>query len=169
MYVSAHEPISALQRQLKLKSRQAIARRLQIIILARQGQTAPQVAAAVGMSRRQVQEWVRRYNAQGIEGLQDRPRTGQPPKLPRHQEEAFRQRFCAGPQREQDGGVCTLRGRDARRILRQEFGACYSLGGAIELLHRLGLSCLKPRPRHRHNDPQAMLRWRQDAPLLSSG
>jgi len=66
-----------------------------------------------------------------------------------------------------DGGVCTLRGADARRILAQEFGVRYTLDGVYELLHRLRLSCLVPRPRHRKNDPQVMQQWLDSAPLLS--
>lgn len=166
MHIQAHEPIEQLQRLRRLKSHRAIATRLQRVILAQRGHTAPQVAQAVDMSPRVVQTWVQRYNAKGIDGLWDRARPGQPTKLPREQEQAFKQRMLAGPG-DADGGLCTLRGRDAQRILIDEFNAHYSLGGAIELLHRLGLSCLKPRPRHRKNDPQAMAQWLDDAPLLS--
>lgn len=166
MHVKAHEPIEQLQRLRRLKSHRAIALRLQMVILAQRGHTAPQIAHSVGMSRRVVQTWVQRYNAKGIDGLWDRARPGQPTKLPREQEQAFKQRMLAGPG-DADGGLCTLRGGDAQRILIDEFNAHYSLGGAIELLHRLGLSCLKPRPRHRKNDPQAMAQWLDDAPLLS--
>lgn len=166
MHILAHEPIEQLQRLRRLKSHRAIATRLQMVILAQRGHTAPQIADLVGMSRRAVQTWVQRYNARGIDGLWDRARSGQPTKLPRDQEQVFKQRMLAGPG-EADGGLCTLRGRDAQRILIDEFNAHDSLGGAIELLHRLGLSCLRPRPRHRKNDPQAMTRWLDDAPLLS--
>lgn len=166
MHVQPHNSIAHLQRLGRLKSHRSIAIRLRIVVLARQGQTAPQIAISTGMSRRRVQEWVRRYNAQGVDGLWDRPRSGQPTKLPRDQEVVFKQRIDAGPT-DADAGLCTLRGKDAQRILADEFGVHYSLGGAIVLLHRLGLSCLKPRPRHRKNDPEAMRRWVQDAPLLS--
>lgn len=54
------------------------------------------------------------------------------------------------------------------RILEAEFGVAYSLNGVYDLMHRLGLSCLKPRPRHRKADPQTQQRWLDDAPLLSS-
>ena len=54
---------------------------------------------------------------------------------------------------EADGGVCSLRGVDAVRILEAEFGVRYTLDGVYDLLHRLRLSCLVPRPRHRKNDP----------------
>jgi putative transposase len=166
MHVQAHERIEQLQRLRRLKSHRVIATRLQMVILAQRGYTAPQIAGSVDMSRRVVQTWVQRYNARGIDGLWDRARPGQPTKLPREQEQVFKQRMLDGPG-DADGGLCTLRGRDAQRILTDEFDAHYSLGGAIELLHRLGFSCLKPRPRHRKNDPQAMTRWLEDSPLLS--
>lgn len=67
----------------------------------------------------------------------------------------------------QADGVCTLRGVDAKAILEKEFGVRYSLDGVYDLLHRLKLSCLVPRPRHRKNDPEAMRRWLEEAPLLS--
>ncbi len=167
MHVQRHEPIEQLQRLRRLKSHRAIATRLQIVILAQRGHTAPQIAQTVDMGRRSVQVWVRRYNDQGIDGLWDRSRPGQPTQLPRDQEQAFKQRMLAGPLAKTDGGLCTLRGRDAQRILIDEFNARYSLGGSIKLLHRLGLSCLRPRPQHRKNDPDAMQRWLEDAPLLS--
>ena len=68
-----------------------------------------------------------------------------------------------------DGGVCTLRGKDAVRILQEQFGVQYTLDGAYDLLHRLGFSCLNPRPKHRKNAPQAMKQWLDDAPPLLSG
>ena len=74
--------------------------------------------------------------------------------------------MLAGPT-DADGGQCTLRGRDAQRILEREFGQAYSLGGAYDLLHRVGFSCLRPRPRHRRNDPAAMKQWLDDAPPFS--
>ena len=41
-----------------------------------------------------------------------------------------------------EDGVCTLRGKDVVRILETEFGVKYTLGGAYDLLWRLGYSCL---------------------------
>jgi len=34
-----------------------------------------------------------------------------------------------------------------------------------KLLHRLGLSCLEARPRHRRADEHAMRQWLDDAPF----
>ena len=102
----------------------------------------------------------------GIDAIKPGKSSGRATKLPREQEQSFRARMPGGVT-QADGGVCTLRGVDAMRILEQEFGVRYTLDGVYELLHRLKLSCLVPRPRHRKNDPQVMRRWLDGAPLLS--
>jgi len=141
--------------------------RCRAVLLALDGHEAVAIAAMLGRSRRFVQDWAYAYRDGGVEAIASKPRSGRPTKLPRGQEEAFRQRMLAGPAAA-DGGVCVLRGLDAVAVLEREFGVKYSLNGAYDLLHRLGFSCLRPRPRHRKNDPPAMARWLADAPLLSS-
>ena len=96
---------------------------------------------------------MRRYNHQGIEGLQDAPRPGQPTKLPRSQEDAFCHRLDTGPS--QQDGISVLNGPAIRQLLEREFGVVYSLRGVYDLLHRLGYSCLCPRPQHEKTDPHA--------------
>jgi transposase len=140
--------------------------RCRCVLLALQGFEATQIADKLGRSRRFVQYWVYRYRDGGLAALADRPRAGQPTRLPRPREAEFRARLEAAPTAAD--GVCSLRGRDIVRILRDEFGATYTLQGAYDLLHRLGYSYLRPRPQHRKNDPQAMDVWLGGAPLLSS-
>ena len=112
----------------------------------RLGHTVPEAAKALSMSERQLRTWVHRYNAEGLEGLRDRPRPGQPPRLSPDRVERFKERVRSGPRLED--GVCTLRGVDLRRVLQEEFQAKYSLAGVYFLLHRLGFSSLVPRPKH---------------------
>src|SRR5271170_4428149 len=128
------------------------------------GRDAPDIAKALGRSRRAVQDWVYTYRDSGIDALLPAKSTGQPTKLPRDHEALFLARFKAGPT--EADGVCTLRGRDAVRILETEFQASYTLDGAYALLHRLGYSCLTPRPRHEKNDPAAVQNFKDNAPLL---
>jgi transposase len=127
--------------------------RLRVVVLAREGGTAEAIAGALGISRRAVQRWVARYNAEGVDGLVDRARPGQPKHLADDSVERFRQRIEAGPT--DDDGVCSLRGTDIQAILQREFGVVHSLSGVYALLHRLGYSCLDPRPRHRKADQEA--------------
>jgi CRP-like cAMP-binding protein len=59
----------------------SLARHSRIILLLADGVTITDIAAAVGMSRPHIYKWVRRFVQQGLEGLQDKPRRGRPPKL----------------------------------------------------------------------------------------
>jgi len=59
------------------------------------------------------------------------------------EQQRFYQRLCAGPT-DADYGVCTLRGREAQRILEVEFNRTYILGCVYDLMHRIGLSYLYP-------------------------
>ena len=113
------------------------------------GHTVPQAAPVVGLKERQVRNWVHRFAAEGLEGLRDRSRSGQPKRLPARREEAFKARIRRPPR-----GVI-LRGADVQRLLKEEFGAAYSLGGVYFLLHRLGFSSLSPRPLHPRTDKKA--------------
>jgi transposase len=140
--------------------------RLRAARLALDGEEALAAAATLGRSRRFVQEWAYTYRDGGVEAIRPGRSGGRPTKLPREKEQAFRERMLGGVTGA-DGGVCSLRGVDAMRILEQEFGARYTLDGVYDLLHRLRLSCLVPRPRHRKNDPHVMQQWLDDAPLLS--
>jgi transposase len=113
-----------------------------------------------------VQDWAYAYRDGGVDAVQPRPRPGRTPKLPRRREAELMARLDAGPRSERDGGVCTLRGRDVVRILESEFGVKYTLGGAYDLLARLGYSCLSPRPLHEKADPAQVQQFKQSAPLL---
>jgi len=167
MQVTLHYPGDFEQlRQCSRQQRNATQRdRYRAVVLALEGHEAPQIARTLDRSRRFVQRWVYHYRDHGLEGLGPKRQTGRPSKLPPPQYEVFKRRFLAEPT--VADGVCTLRAKEARQILVQEFGVEYTLGGIYDLLHRLGLSCLVPRPRHPKNDPAQMQQWREDAPLLS--
>src|SRR3954471_6444484 len=65
-----------------LQSRTAPVRlveRARIVRAAAEGQSAPTIAVSVGCSRPTVYAWIRRFNEQGVAGLQERRRPGRPP------------------------------------------------------------------------------------------
>ena len=140
--------------------------RYRVVLLAIAGEQTQAIQDQLERSRGFVQRWAYAYRDGGVDAL----RAGKPPgaasRLTPAQEQAFKDRVLAGPT-DADGGACTLRGKNAQRVLRQAFGQAYSLSGVYDLLHRLNLSCLKPRPRHPKNDPDAMRQWLESAPLLS--
>lgn len=153
MHVEPHQTADQLVELIRAQPRARIARRLSAVRLALLGHTAPDVATQVLLSERQVRTWVARYNDGGTDALTDRPGRGRKKALTDDQQQRLKDRLRAGPT--EADGVCTLRGEDVRRILRDEFGVVRSLQAVYDLLHRLGFEPLRPRPRHPQADPQA--------------
>lgn len=168
MDVTAHQTndIDELQRRIRNTTNAKQRDRYRAVLLAIRGLTTPQIMDKLDRSRGFVQRWTYIYRDHGIEAIYEQPRSGAPPKLKRENEQMFRDRINNGPI--ETDGVCTLRGKNVQRILQEEFGVKYTLDGAYAVLHRLGFSRLRPRPKHRKNDPQKMAQWVNDAPLLSS-
>jgi transposase len=124
--------------------------RLRALLAVARGEHVPQVARLLGVAERAVRNWVNRYNCHGLGGLRDR-RGGRRGRLSNAQLERVRARLLAEP-RPADG-VCSLRGVDIRRILRDDFGTPFARSSVYYFLrHTLGFSYLKPRPLHTKAD-----------------
>ena len=117
------------------------ARRLLALALVVDGASRTAAARAAGMERQTLRDWVHRYNAEGVEGLCDRARSGRPPRLGGSAGRVGE----AGPDPARHGVVrwrCVdLRGDQAalREISERHVG---------RLLKRLGFTRLSVRPRH---------------------
>ena len=143
--------------------------RLRVVLLAGDGEEdrelfREQIAERVGRSRQFVDQWVTRYRKGGLGAIAAKKQPGRSPKLTPEQDERLKARLDAGPLR--SDSVCTLRGRDVRRIVEAEFGVVYTVGGIYDVLRRLDYSSLKPRPRHRKNDPVQAAQFERQAPFL---
>jgi transposase len=161
MNVATHHSEQQLQRLADQESRADLAKRLRTVFLAKQGFTAPEISLCTGFSPRSVQEWVGRYNREGLSGLETKPGRGRKPPLTPDEAERLKRRIDAGPL--PDDGVCTLRGKDVQRILQREFGRLRSLNAVYGLLHRLGYSSLVPRPQHPEADPAAQEEFKKSS------
>ncbi len=129
--------------QLRLRALRAIAR----------GTHVPQVAKVLHVAERAIRNWVHRYNRNGVEGLRDR-RGGRRCRLSAEQRERVRARLTAEPRPEDR--VCSLRGVDIRRILREEFHTEYARSSVYYFLHQtVGMSYVQPRPLHAKTDATA--------------
>jgi transposase len=157
MLVVLHLSLTELSALIAKEKRPQRRRRLRMIRWALDDLTADEVAVRAKSSRRRVQDWVARWNRDGLAGLEDQPGRGAKSPLNTQQQAELKRRLDAGPL-ETDGG-CTLRGEDVRRILREEFGIGRSLSATYYLLHRLGYASLVPRPKHRRTDPERQRRF----------
>lgn len=152
MLVADHHSPAQLQILAQAIPRKRSWKRVQAVILAKQGWTASLVAQSPGCSLRSVKNWVAQYNRGGLDALRERPRPGRPRRLASEHYPRLRQRLDAPPTPED--GVCTLRATDVRRLLEDEFGVTMGRQAVSDLLHRLGYSDLMPRPHHEDANPE---------------
>jgi transposase len=155
-----------LRRQVRTEGDARVARRLLAIAMALDGASREEAARCAGMDRQTLRDWVLRYNAEGVEGLRDRPHTGRPPLLAPELEKELAQLIAAGPDVDRDG-VVEYRVRHIREICKGRFGADYTRSGMQERLHRMKLSYLSPRPIHPKTDPEAQEAFKKSSTAFS--
>ena len=120
-------------------------------------------ARLAGMTGRALGDRVHRYDAEGVEGLRDRPRPGRPCALDEGRQATLKALVLRGPKLERDGCVA-WRIRDLCEPVERRFGVRYSESGIRRVLHGLGLSWQKARPIHPEADPKAQERFEKTRP-----
>lgn len=76
------EEVEAVRRLLRSRTAPVgIYQRVQMVHWSAQGQTPVQIAARLEHKSDSVRRWIRRFNAEGLKGLQERPGRGRKPEF----------------------------------------------------------------------------------------
>ncbi len=151
-------------RRAAARSRDAnAARRMLAIALVLDGHPREDAAAACGMDRQTLRDWVHRYNAEGTAGLANRRAPGPAPRLSAAQEAAVERWVEDGPELERDG-VVRWRCRDLQARIGREFGVRFHERTVGKLLAKLRFRRLSVRPHHPQSDPAAQAAFRGASP-----
>ena len=165
MHVAPHHSPHEILRLMKAEGNVRRRSQLQAVHLALQGHRVGFIARTVGVSPRTVSYWLERYNKEGQAGLDPKPGRGRRPLLSPSQRTEFEERLKAGVLAEDE--ICSFRGLDFQRILRDDFGVQLSLSSVFNLFHELGYSSLMPRPLHPKGDPIEQAAFKKTARLES--
>ncbi len=139
-----------------------VAARLLALANALDGMSRAEAARAAGMDRQTLRDWVIRFNAAGVAGLCDQPRSGRRSWMTEGEQATLKAIVLRGPDPERDG-VSAWRILDLCRIAEERFGVAYREGGMRRLVKSLGLSWQKIRPSHPQADPAARERFKKGA------
>ena len=153
-------PPTELRRLARFEPDRRASMRLLAIANALEGMSRAEAARLAGMERQALRDAVIRYNAEGPEGLHDRPRSGRPEGLSEGQQAALKAWVLRGPDPERDG-VSAWRLVDIGAHAEEAYGVRYSDWGMSRLLKRLGLSRQKARPRHPQGSPSAQAAFKK--------
>jgi transposase len=141
----------------------AASRRMLALALVLEGTSRAEAARTVGMDRQTLRDWVHRYNAEGLPGLHDRPRSGRKPRLTAAQEAELVTAVERGPDPDRDG-VVRWRRVDLRALIEARFAVRLHERSVGKLLRRLGFARLSVRPKHPLSDPAAQEAFKKASP-----
>jgi transposase len=149
-----------LRKLAKAESDARVSRRILAIANALDGMSREEAAQSAGMDRQTLRDWVIRYNADGIDGLADRPRDGRPPKLDAGEKSELIRIVLAGPDPEVSGLSAFTR-EDLVRICKQRFAKSLHVTSMGRILRELELTRQKARPSHPEKDPAAQVAFKK--------
>lgn len=143
-----------LRRRAKTEGNRRASLRMLAIANALDGLQRAEAARLAGMSGQALCDAIKRYNAEGLAGLYDRPKPGRSRRLSNAQEGELGEIVMAGPDVEKEG-ISAYTREDIARIVREMWQVSYSAGAMGRVLRRLGFSRQKARPSHPKKDPAA--------------
>src|SRR4051794_36414430 len=162
--ITRHEPGAGELRREAARCRDArAARRMLALALVLEGPSGEEAARAAGTDRQTLRDWVHRYNAEGLAGLGDRPRSGRKPRLTAGQEAELVTAVERGPDPDRDGGVRWRRG-DLPALIEARFAVRLHERSVGEVPRRLGFARLSVRPGHPKADEAAREAFEKASP-----
>ena len=119
--------------------------RLMALSHIKDGANNTQTARNLHISRRIVNDWVKRFYEQGLDGLKEKPRSGRPCNLNEQQLSQLSQYIHDNSIKPKGG---RLKAQTLVAYITQEFKVDYSIDNIYRLLHQLGFSWIISRSRH---------------------
>ena len=157
------ESADDLRRLARRSGNVAQARRLLSIALVMEGHSRTDAATAAGMDRQSLRDWVHRFNAEGPDGLLDKPRSGRPPRLSDDQLQALDAIVEAGPDVETDG-VVRWRCADLQRVIAEKYSVTLCERSIGRILNDRRFRHVSVRPQHPRSDPAAQELFKKASP-----
>ena len=143
-----------LRRIAKQQSGRRTALRLLAIANAMEGMSRAQAARSVGIERQSLCDAIKRFNAEGIAGLADRPKGHRRERLSEAEQAVLINRILRGPDPDR-GEPCAWTLPDLCRFIEERFDKSMCPQSMSRVVRRLGLSRQKTRPVHPQKNPKA--------------
>lgn len=133
--------------------------RIQGLRLVHKGFREADAADTIGVGRRTLQDWIRRYRDRGVSGLVKGPYAGGKPKLSEEQRTDLAAIISEGPEAAGfDTGVWIA--PMVVELVKLRYGVSYSSSQIARILHDLRFSMQYPTKRLSKADEEAQRQWR---------
>ena len=106
---------------------------------------------------------IHRYNEQGIAGLQPNYKGKTSALTPEHRQKL---RTIIVEWNAPEQGISVLQGHDIKKLIEQNYGLIYHRNSIYRLLKEMGLSLLRPRPRHPKGNSKKQAEFCEQVPIV---
>ncbi len=131
------------------RERDAKARiRLLAAIFRKEGKTYDEIARILKYPLTTIRDWLSLIQIEGISRISDIKQTGKPKRLTEEQIEKLKPMLLKSPE-EYGYPFLFWTTKLVIRLIKEKFDVSYKALQVRRILHRLGLSCQKPRPTHK--------------------
>jgi transposase len=149
------ETAAGLRRRAKKEPRRRAALRMLAIANVMDGMSRAMAARAAGLERQSLCDAIKRFNAEGLAGLYDRPKGHRRPVLTAEEEAELAAHILAGPDPER-GEPSSWTLPDLCRFIEARFNKTMVPQSMSRVVRRLGFSRQKARPVHPKRDEKAV-------------
>jgi len=129
------DKVCTLEDRLRKEKNPKVRDRLRMIILLKEEYKQKEVAKIMRVTERTIYTWKKRYEKEGIEGLKTREKPGRKRRLSDKDTEILK-----GMLKQRDYWTT----RDARNLIKVEFGIEYTIRHVARILRKLGMRYQKP-------------------------
>lgn len=130
-----------------------------IIKLRQDGKKQQQISHLIGCSQAAVSKWISKHKTGRT--LETLPRSGRPTKLSKTRLEKLKAKLIAEVKKA-NKKYCSLNTKQLGEIITSEVGKEYSLRHVERIMHKIGFSLIKPRPKHIKQDPKKVEQFRAE-------
>lgn len=153
----------AIQQEISRSDESRYDHRLHGLLLVSNGQSCQQVAELFGEDRRTVQRWVKRFEAQGLDGLREGEHTGRPASLDARKWAALGRDLRRNPRA--FGHASHLwDGKLLSEHLRIRYGVSLGVRQCQRIFGQMEFRLRKPRPLIAQSDPVKVAAFKKTAP-----
>src|SRR3989344_9611189 len=149
-----------LEREFKAEINQKIKQRLQIILFLREGKSQREVSAELRMSTGIVPYWKKRFEREGIKGLEDKKGRGRISELNKKQMKEISSAVDKGIKMK-DGYKRGFKTKDVKEFIQNKFGRNYTTRNCLKILHKLGYNLKVPRPRNKSRNQNSVYEFKE--------
>lgn len=154
-------PLDFFEKKFKAEKNVKVKSRIQMMLYLREGYTQREVSQMLRVSVGLVPYWKKRFEKEGMTGLQDKKGRGVKPKITYEQLSMLRSAI-EEPILLANGYSRGWLSKDVRIFLHEFFGLSYTRQHICRILNFIGCSLQVPRPRHKKRNKRNVKKFKRE-------